>query len=294
MGAHISGSNAKTLPLFIKPTNKLKAIDYQLPIASAQVKSAILLAGLHIENTTEVIEQNQTRNHTENLLDLDVKKNENKIISGVSSKNYPEAKEYFIPGDISSAMYFIVLALLIKNSELKITNVSLNATRIAAIELLIKMGAEIEIDVKGASNRESYGDLFIKSSELKNVQIEKEIIPLIIDEIPIIAVAGVFANGEFKINNAPELRVKESDRIKSMCANFLSLGLDIKEFDEGFSISGTIKNPHAHFNSFNDHRIAMAFSILSCLLDAGGSVEGFESVFISNPDFSDQLKKISR
>jgi 3-phosphoshikimate 1-carboxyvinyltransferase len=228
------------------------------------------------------------------LLDLDVKKNENKIISGVSSKNYPEAKEYIIPGDISSAMYFIVLTLLIKNSELKITNVSLNATRIAAIELLIKMGAEIEIDVKGASNRESYGDLNIKSSELKNVQIEEENIPLLIDEISIIAVAGIFAHGEFKINNAPELRVKESDRIKSMCDNFLLLGLDVKEFDDGLSISGQIKNQHAHFKSFNDHRIAMTFSILSCLLDAGGSVEGFDSVSISNPDFFDQLKKISR
>ena len=294
MGANISGSTAKTVPLYIKPTNKLKAIDYQLPIASAQVKSAILLAGLHIDDATKVIEQNQTRNHTENLLDLDVKKYENKIISGVSLKNYPEANEYFIPGDISSAMYFIVLALLLKNSELKITNVSLNSTRIAAIELLIKMGAEIEIDDKGASNRESYGDLNIKSSELKNVQIEKELIPLIIDEIPILAIAGLFAKGEFRINQATELRVKESDRITSLCRNFLLLGLDVKEFDDGFSISGKIKSKHAHFKSFEDHRIAMAFAILSCLLDDGGSVEGLESVSISNPDFFDQLKIIIR
>ena len=292
MGVQITGSRKNTLPLLLKPAFNQNAIKYELQIASAQVKSAIIFTGLQIEDKTEVIETRITRNHTENLLDLDVKKTQGKIISSVSLKDYPDAKEYFIPGDISSAMYFIVIALLTKNSELQITNVSLNETRIAAIELLLKMGAKIELVIKGDSQREKYGDLIVKSSELQNVQIKNEIIPLIIDEIPILAVAGLFAEGEFKINNALELRVKESDRIKSLCDNISSLGVEVKEFNDGFSCSGAIKISNPAFKSFHDHRIAMAFSILSCLLDDGGSVDGFESAAISNPDFLHQLKNI--
>ncbi|MBT8380567.1 MAG: 3-phosphoshikimate 1-carboxyvinyltransferase [Ignavibacteria bacterium] len=293
MGAQISSLHKDKLPLQINPTEKLKAITYQLPIASAQVKSAVLLAGLYIEETTQVIELTPTRNHTENLLNLNVRISENKIISCVSSKNYPEAKEYFIPGDISSAIYFIVLTLLTKNSELIIENVSLNKTRTAALDLLMKMGAKINIEFSDELNREEYGNIYVESSELKNIKIENEIIPLIIDEIPILAVASLLADGEFKISNASELRVKESDRIKSLCQNFIELGLNVAEYDDGFSVSGEAKNRKPNFKCFDDHRIAMAFSILSCLLKKGGSVEGIESIAISNPDFLRHLKENS-
>jgi 3-phosphoshikimate 1-carboxyvinyltransferase len=276
----------------IYPAKNLSSIIYESEIASAQVKSAILFTGLHIENKTEVLETNQTRNHTENLLNLDVLKTRGKIISSVSLKNYPEAKEYFIPGDISSAMYFVVLALLTKNSELRIKNISLNKTRTTAIDLLMKMGAKIEIDIKGESQLEKYGDMVVKNSRLKNIKIDNEIVPQIIDEIPILAVTGLFAEGEFIINNVSELRVKESDRIKSICVNIAGLGVEVNEFNDGFSFSGKIKNSNPAFNSFGDHRIAMAFSILSCLLADGGSVEGFDSVAISNPDFLYQLKNV--
>jgi 3-phosphoshikimate 1-carboxyvinyltransferase len=294
MGARISGSGRNTLPLIIKPADKLDAIKYKLSIPSAQVKSAILFTGLHIEDTTEVTELYQSRNHTENLLNLNIKNPENKIVPTVSLENYPIAKEYFIPGDISSAMFFIVLALLTKNSEIQIKNISLNETRTAAIDILVKMGAKIEIESMGESNRERYGNVIARNSKLRNIMIEKEIIPMIIDEIPILSIAGLFAEGDFKINNVSDLRVKESDRIKSLCSNFSCLGLDVEEFDDGFSISGTIKNANPSFRSFKDHRIAMAFSILSSLLAGGGKVEGFESVSVSNPDFLSQMKKISR
>jgi 3-phosphoshikimate 1-carboxyvinyltransferase len=294
MGAQIACSERNTLPLLINPTKNLSAVKYELHIASAQVKSALLFSGLHVEDLTEVIETKQTRNHTENLLNLDIRERRGNTISSVSFSNYPDAKDYFIPGDISAAMYFIVFALLTKNSELIIKNVSLNKTRTTAIDLLIKMGAKIEIAIKGESQLEKYGDIVVKNSELNNVKIEKEIIHKIIDEIPILAVAGLFAEGEFKINNASELRVKESDRIKSLCSNISRLGVEVYEFDDGFSFSGKIQKSKPAFKSFGDHRIAMAFSILSCLLADGGNVEGFESVSISNPDFLYQIKKISR
>jgi 3-phosphoshikimate 1-carboxyvinyltransferase len=292
MGAIIESNNGK-LPLKIFPSKILQSIKYQLPVASAQVKSAVLLAGLHLDEKTSVIESVQTRNHTENLLGLSVVKEGNDIISSVSRSNYPVAKEYFIPGDISSAMFFIVLTLLTKNSELVIKGVSLNPTRTECLKLLERMGGNIQMEEKGSSNNEVYGDLLVKSSELSNVKVDSKIIPLIIDEIPILAIAGIFAEGVFELRGASELRVKESDRIKAIDLNLLKLGLDVVEFDDGFSVSGKIRQITEPFESFSDHRIAMAFSILTSLLKDGGKVEGFESVSISNPDFLKQLKSIS-
>jgi 3-phosphoshikimate 1-carboxyvinyltransferase len=293
MGCKIKSSIDCKLPLKIFPSEKFQAIRYNMPVASAQVKSAILFAGLHLDDETLVIESQQTRNHTENLLGLEVVQDEGKIISSISRNNYPEPKEYFIPGDISSAMFFIVLALLTKNSELIIKDVSLNPTRIECLNILKKMGSDIQIVEKGISNNEVFGNLLVKSNDLSNVRIEKEIIPLIIDEIPILSVAGIFAKGVFELRDASELRLKESDRIKAICANLLKLGLDVEEFDDGFKVSGSINKQSEPFNSYGDHRIAMAFAILSSLLKDGGEVEGLESVSVSNPDFLKQLNSIA-
>jgi len=292
MGALVQSSNGK-LPIKILPAENLEAISYTMPVASAQVKSSVLLAGLHLDDETIVIESMQTRNHTENFLNLKVDKEEGKINSFVSKKNYPEAKEYFIPGDISSAMFFIVLTLLTKNSELVINDVSLNPTRTECLNILKVMGGNIQIDEKGISNNEVYGNILVKSSDLSNVKIDNEIIPLIIDEIPILAVAGIFADGVFELRGAVELRVKESDRIKAICVNLSKLGLDIEEFEDGFRVSGLIKKQSEPFNSFGDHRIAMACAILSSLLEVGGRVEGFECASISNPHFLKQFYAIS-
>jgi 3-phosphoshikimate 1-carboxyvinyltransferase len=155
------------------------------------------------------------------------------------------------------------------------------------------VGAQINIEETGASNNELYGDITASTSELKNIKISKEVIANIIDEIPILAIAGIFAEGDFEIRNAKELRVKESDRIGAMCYNLSLLGLNVEEFKDGFKVLGKIKNRNPVFKSFGDHRIAMAFGILSCLLDQGGKVDGFECVSVSNPGFSDQLKSIT-
>ncbi len=292
MGSHIESSDGK-LPLRIFPTDNLESIKYEVPVASAQVKSAILLAGLHLDETTAVIESTPTRNHTENLLGLTVERKENEIKAFVSRKNYPEPKEYFIPGDISSAMFFIVITLLTKKSELVVKNVSLNPTRTECLNILQSMGGRIQIEKRGESNNEAFGDVIVKSCSLTNAKIGEEIIPLIIDEIPILAVAGIFAAGAFELRGAAELRVKESDRLKAICANLLKLGLEVEEFDDGLRVSGSIKKQSEPFNSFGDHRIAMSFAILSLLMEGEGKVEGFECASISNPHFLNQLHTIS-
>jgi 3-phosphoshikimate 1-carboxyvinyltransferase len=293
MGASIQSNNEGRLPLYFSAPENLISIRYNMPIASAQVKSAILLAGLHLDRETTVVETSLTRNHTENLLALNVLSAENKIISYVSKKNYPFPKEYFIPGDISSAIFFVVLTLLSSNSEIVLKKVLLNSTRIESLNILQKMGGDIQVNELGVSNNEVYGDVIVKSSELSNVQIKKEIIPSIIDEIPALTIAGIFAEGKFELNSASELRVKESDRIKSLITNLMKVDLDIDEFSDGYSISGNAKKPVAAFNSFGDHRIAMAFGILSSLLEDGGEVENFECVSVSNPDFVKQLSSVS-
>lgn len=292
MGGKISVSNNDTLPISINLTSSLKSIKYDLRVPSAQVKSAILIAGLHLDSETEVIESSITRDHTERLLGLKVEKKDNQIISKSSKRNYPHAAEYFIPGDISSASFFIIAALLIPGSELIIRNVSLNPTRTALIELLISMGAKIEFTSKALLNNEEYGNLLVKYSELKNVAIPSDIISLIIDEIPVLAIAGIFAEGGFEIKNASELRFKESDRINSICSNLSNAGLDIVEYDDGFSIDGKLKDSELIFNSFGDHRIAMMLSILVMKHKYGGTIKNFECVNVSNPIFLEQIDSV--
>jgi len=286
-------SDTLTLPLKISPSDHLKAIEYTLPVASAQVKSALLLCGLHLLQDTVVIENILSRNHTEVMLGLPVVfgNDQKKIFS--SKKHYPVAKEYFIPSDISSAAFFIVLGLLVKNSELIIRNVSLNESRTGIITVLKKMGGNIETDNIHAKGGELIGDIIVKSSKLKNIEREKSVIPNIIDEIPILAVAGLFAEGRFTIRNASELRTKESDRINAVCSNLRLTGIEAEEFKDGFSFDGETSNKKFTFDSYDDHRIAMAFSVLSLLLNNGGKINNFGCVKISNPQFLSQLKDIT-
>jgi 3-phosphoshikimate 1-carboxyvinyltransferase len=293
MGARISGTAGNTIPLKFYNADQINSIIYELPVPSAQVKGAILLAGLHSERTSKVIESYQTRDHTERMLGLDTEKHQMESVISVSKNNYPVYQKYFIPGDLSTASYFFVLALLTKSTKLIVRNVILNPTRMGLVDILNKMGANIDIEETGASNGEPFGNINVKSSELNNVDVSEKFIPSIIDEIPILTIAGIFAEGHFEIRKAKELRVKESDRISGLSYNLALLGLNIEEFDDGFKVSGYIKNRKPVFKSFGDHRIAMAFGILSCLLDDGGKVDGFESVSISNPGFIEQLKSIT-
>lgn len=292
MGVEFQTNESITLPLTIIPKSNIHPINYEMNVASAQVKSSILIAGLHCEDETIVIENDQTRNHTEIMLGLPVSFENRKIVSPSSKKYYPIAKEYFVPGDISTSAFHIVLTLLTPNSELIVNDVSLNPTRTGFLEVLKKMGADISIENVRVSSNEEYGNVIVKSSQLKNIKIESEIIPNIIDEIPILTIAGIFADGDFAIENANELRFKESDRIKSICNNLKLLGLKVEESGDGFSINGSMQNTSPTFESYGDHRIAMAFAILSMLLDSGGEVNDFDCVSISNPMFEEQINSI--
>ena len=292
MGAQFKSNNNK-LPLEIFPAKELKPINYELPVASAQIKSAVILAGLHSDGTTSIIEKNQSRNHTEKMLGLEVKESDAGSTILVSKINYPVPAEYFVPSDVSTAAFFIILAALTKGSFLKIKNAGLNETRKGYLKILESMRAKINFENVALSSGEVYGDIIVESSKLKNVEIPEEIIPNIIDEIPILSVAGLFADGNFVIKNAGELRKKESDRISSLCYNYKLLGLEVEESENGFIISGLIKNKNVVFESFGDHRIAMTFAILSMLLKVGGEVNNFDCIKISNPGFVQQIKQIT-
>jgi len=291
MGADISANENRTLPIVIKPS-AIKPINYKLQVASAQVKSAMILCAIHLDEESVFIEQTPTRNHTEKLLNLKTEITSDGTKIYVSKNDYPKSFEITVPSDISSAAFFIVLGLLTKNSAILIRNVSLNETRTGIINILQQMGGRIEIENEREEKGEKVGDVRIYSSKLKNVSIPRTIIPNMIDEIPILAVAGIFAEGNFKINNAKELRVKESDRIKSLCSNFKKAGLTINEFEDGFELSGTVTNKETLFESYDDHRIAMAFGILCMLMKNGGSVNDFECVGISNPQFVEQINNL--
>jgi 3-phosphoshikimate 1-carboxyvinyltransferase len=214
MGADIKSNNG-LLPIEIFPVDSLKPIEYELPIASAQIKSCVLLAGLFLDEETVVIEKKESRNHTEKMLNLKVVEENGfrKIYS--SRNNYPLPSKYYVPSDISTSAFFIILTLLLPDSELILPDISLNESRIGIITILKKMGANIELENVKIINGEKRGKLIVKSSKLINVDIPAEIIPNIIDEIPILSIAGVFAEGDFEIRGAKELRFKESDRIKS-------------------------------------------------------------------------------
>lgn len=293
MGASITASESGTLPLMISKSENLHKIDYKLKVASAQVKSAVLLAGLHLDEVSEIIEPIATRNHTEVMLNLKTENIEEGKKVFISKSDYPKPFEMTIPADISTAAFFMVLGLLSQNSTIVLNNVTLNDTRTGIIQVLREMGGSITIKNERVEGGERLGDIIVKSSELKNVDIQSEVIPNIIDEIPILSIAGLFAEGNFVIRGAKELRVKESDRIKSVCNNLSLLGVTINEFDDGFVISGAVKDQNVTYESFGDHRIAMAFAVLSVLLKSGGSVNGFEAVAVSNPNFIKQLELLS-
>lgn len=295
MGAVIETSENKTLPLRISASENLKAIEYELPVASAQVKSAVLLAGLYLDDETTVIEPVATRNHTETMLGLPVELINGKRVIKSSRANYPNANNYIVPSDISTASFFIILTLLSKDSELILKKVLLNETRTGLLTVLKMMGANIDIVNEIEVGGEIMGDLLIRSSNLVNIMIPDELIPNIIDEIPVLSVAGCFAEGDFKISNAGELRVKESDRISALCNNYKSIGYDIIENDDGFVIKDKQpKNSEALIESYGDHRIAMAFAIYGMTGGCELSIKDFECVAVSNPKFLEQVRSIAK
>ncbi len=284
MGADIKSKNNKS-PLKIYG-KKLHGINYKSELASAQVKSSILLAGLMTDGTTSFTEPTLSRNHTELMLSY---MNANITTNGLEtsiSKSELEPKTIEIPGDISSAAYFIAAALIVPNSEIILKNVGLNPTRTGILEILQKMGANIEIlNQKNISN-EPVGDLKIKYSQLKSCTIQGSIIPKLIDELPVIAVLATQAEGTTIIKDAQDLRNKESDRIKAIVNELKKLGADIEETPDGMIIHGPQKLLGGiNVDSYQDHRIAMSLYVAGLLCSKEILIQDFDWVKISFPEF---------
>ncbi|TAL24518.1 MAG: 3-phosphoshikimate 1-carboxyvinyltransferase [Nitrospirae bacterium] len=296
MGAEIIARAEDKYPPVVIKGKKLKAIKYDMPMASAQVKSAILLAGLYADGITEITEPIKSRDHTERMLpsygaEIKVDGLNIKIKGGAELK----ARDIDVPGDFSSAAFFIVAALLIKNSDIKIKGVGINPTRTGLLDVLKKMGAGIELvntrDVSG----EPVADIYCKGVKvLKAANISKKQIPALIDEFPILCIAATQADGITTIRGAEELRVKESDRIKAMVEGLRKMGVEVEEFRDGLSIKGNTKLKGALIDSHNDHRIAMAFSIAALIADGTTTINGISAVNISFPGFYKMLRTLMR
>ena len=293
MGAEITGNeDGNKLPLVISG-RKLRPVSYEMPVASAQVKSAILLAGLYAEGRTEVIEKNPTRDHTERMLSymgVQIERNGSSI-----SVNPPEklsASGITVPADISSAAFFIVAALINRGSEVLIKNVGLNPLRTGVIDILREMGGNIEALNLRELNGEPVSDLAVKSSDLHGVSISSDIIPKAIDELPVLAVAACFAEGETIISDASELRVKETDRIKAITSELRKLGASVEEFEDGMKITGTGYLKGAVCSSWGDHRIAMSVAVAGTCALGDTEIEDAASVSISYPGFFGTLKTL--
>ncbi len=295
MGATFEATGPKeTPPLTVHGKPVLKAITYTLPMASAQVKSAILLAGLYADGKTTVIEPELTRNHTETMLrHFRVKTvREGKSIS-IYGGQVPESRDFHVPGDISSAAFWLVAAAIQPGSELLIKGVGLNKTRTGILEVLLRMGAQIAEDVlTGADGGEPCGTLTIRGGGLKGTIIEGAEIPNVIDELPILAVAASLAHGKTIIRDAKELRVKETDRISAVVENLKQFGVEVKELHDGMEITGSGGQPltAGKVPSFGDHRIAMAFAIAGLFSEGESIISGVECVDTSYPGFADHLR----
>lgn len=296
MGCNIEGNDdANYTPIKIYGGN-LNAIDYHMPVASAQVKSALILASLYANDTSFIHEKIKSRNHTEIMLksfgaDINI---ENLKIS-VNPVNELFSQDIYVPGDISSAAFIIVSALITKDSEVIIKNVGLNETRTGIIDVVKNMNGNIEIINERLVGGELVGDLLVRyTPNLCATTIDKDIIPRLIDEIPVIAVLATQAEGTTIIKDAQELKVKESNRIKAMVDNLKILGADIEELEDGMIIKGKAKLNGGQINTFKDHRIAMAFSTLNLMSDEKIKLDNEDCINVSFPGYFDLIKSLTK
>jgi 3-phosphoshikimate 1-carboxyvinyltransferase len=294
MGAHIEAVAGQFPPLTIKGS-PLKAIEYELPVASAQVKSCILLAGLYADGETVVREPIVTRDHTEIALrelgaDITVEPRVVRVRGGAPLA----AKTLFVPGDLSSAAFFLIAALVLPDSEIILTGVGLNPTRTALLDVLRAMGASIKLLHIQQLNGEIIGNLEVRTSRMKGGVIEGATTAAVIDEIPILSVLGALSEDGLMVRDAAELRVKETDRIKAIADNLRRMGVEVRTTESTLEIPGKQKLRGATIDSFGDHRIAMAFAIAALAAEGETTIQDAEAASVSFPEFYSLLKQISR
>lgn len=301
MGADIRARDGNFAPLEIKPA-KLRAVDYQMPMASAQVKSAILLAGMFADGTTRVTEPARTRDHTELALEEFGAPVERlgrtttiRGLFGATGAAKLTAKSLDVPGDISSAVFFIAAASLLPDSNISIHNVGLNPTRTAILDVFSAMGASIQMLSVKSSHGEIVGDLSVKGASLKGGVIEGEQIPLVIDELPMLAALAPFTEEGIEIRNAAELRVKESDRIAALAQNLRLMGATVEERPDGLKVEGrrSGKLRGAEIEPHGDHRIAMAFAVAGLAAEGETVIRDADCAGVSYPSFFEDLNRLA-
>lgn len=287
MGAHIAAREDNYAPLSLTGGN-LQAIEYAPPVASAQVKSCVLLAGLFASGTTTVIERTPTRNHTEIMLRecgaaLSV---EGERIAVSGGQPLRALGDYTVAGDLSSAAFFIAAALMVPEAELRIRHIGINPSRTALLDALKSIGAQIEILDPRTAHGEPVADLHIQTSDLRgDLSLSGAVIANLIDEIPILAVVATQLRGTLAIREARELRVKESDRIRAIVDNLRLMGAEVEEYDDGLGLTGPQRLRGARIESYGDHRIAMAFTIAGLVAEGETEIAGAEAASVSLPEF---------
>lgn len=293
MGAKIDGrQNGEFIPLSIRGGG-IHGIEYHSPVASAQVKSSILLAGLQAEGRTTVIEPEKSRDHTERMIDQfggSVEKNGLSV--SVTGGQRLKGTTIEVPGDISSAAFFLVAGAIVPNSQITLKNVGLNPTRTGIIEVMKDMGADLTIFVKEGNQTEPVGDITVKTSNLKGTIIDGELIPRLIDELPIITLLATQAEGETVIRDAQELKVKETNRIDTVVDELKKLGAVITATDDGMIIQGKNKLGGGVVSSYGDHRIGMMLAIAALICEKEVILEKKEAISVSYPSFFEDLNQL--
>jgi 3-phosphoshikimate 1-carboxyvinyltransferase len=293
MGADISGSESKP-PLMIKGGKKLSSLEYTLPVASAQIKSCLLLAGLYADGETHIIENGISRDHTERMLrgfgyKVTTSPGHVSILGGGILK----ACDIEVPSDISSSAFFMVAASIAKEADITLLAVNVNPTRTGVIDILRLMGANIELSNERLEAGELIADIRVQSSNLKGIEIPEHLVPLAIDEFPVIFIAASCAQGETVLTGAKELRVKESDRIQVMANGLAALGIKNEVLDDGIKIiGGKFKEQVAPIKSHHDHRISMSFAVASVRSNFEIRIDGVDNVKTSFPNFVELTNSI--
>jgi 3-phosphoshikimate 1-carboxyvinyltransferase len=293
MGARIEARDNRFPPLTIQGAH-LHSMDYTLPVASAQVKSCVLLAGLFADGRTTVHEPVRTRDHTELALrefgaDVEV----DRLAISVTGRPKLEARDLSVPGDLSSAAFFLVAALIVRESELTIRGVGLNPTRSELLDFLAGMGAQIKILDVSSTGGEIVGDVLIRKSRVLGGLLEKARTAALIDEIPVLAVLGAASEEGLTVRDASELRIKETDRIATIAENFQRMGLKIEVHEDGFVVPGKQQFHAAELDSFGDHRIAMAFSVAALAADGPCTILNPDAASVSFPEFFVTLQRVA-
>lgn len=295
MGARITAEGAKGTPPLVIEGTKPRPIQYFMPVASAQVKSAILLAGLFAKGKTTVVEPSQSRDHTERLLSYFlVRPQKDDLSVSIFGEQTPESRDLMVPGDLSSAAFWLVAAAAQPGSHLLVKNVGLNETRTGIFAVLLRMGAHVREAVEEVEEGEPRGVIEIKGTRLKSTEIAGKVIPNVIDEIPILAVAAALAQGRTIIADAKELRVKETDRLAAIATNLRAMGTEVVENEDGLEIIGGTPLKGARLQSFGDHRIAMAFAIAGLFAEGDTFIDGVDCVATSYPSFYETLEQIMK